>query len=72
VTPHGFTGIGAPNVQKGDKICVLLGCDIPLIIRQVNNHYVVVGDCFVYGIMKGEAMKDIEESKLDLETFNFH
>lgn len=72
MTPRGFIGIGPPNVQKGDKICILLGCDIPLIIRQVNDHYAVVGDCFDYGIMTGEVMKDIEESKLNPETFDFH
>lgn len=72
VTPRGYIGIGPPEVQKGDKVCVLLGCDIPLIIRPGADHYEVVGDCFVYGIMKGEVMKDIEESKLKLETFRFN
>jgi hypothetical protein len=69
VTPRGYIGVGPPTVQKGDKICILLGCDIPLIIRPIDNHYIVVGDCFVYGIMKGEVIKDIEESRLNLETF---
>jgi hypothetical protein len=72
VTPRGYIGVGPPKVQKGDKICVLLGCDIPLIIRPVGDYYIVVGDCFVYGIMKGEVMKDIKESKLNLETFTLH
>jgi hypothetical protein len=72
VTPRGYIGIGPPEVQKGDQICVLLGCDIPLIIRPVAGHYIVVGDCFVYGIMKGEVMKDVEESRLKLESFVFN
>ena len=64
MTPRGYIGVGPPTVQKGDKICALLGCDIPLIIRPDGDLYNVVGDCFVYGIMKGEVMKDIEQSKL--------
>ena len=52
----GYIGIAPPAAQPGDEICVLLGCDAPLVLRPlVNGNFLVVGECFVHGLSKGEA-----------------
>jgi hypothetical protein len=61
---------GPPGVKEGDIICVFLGCEVPLVLRKLKDHFVLVGPCFVLGFMDGEAISMMEEGKLHLETFN--
>ena len=57
-TMGGYVGLGPNTSQPGDKIVILLGCATPLILRNVQGHYELVGECYVHGIMHGEAMQD--------------
>lgn len=44
-------------MQSGDLICILLGIEVPLILRPVQTGtYILIGDAYVYGIMHGEHM----------------
>lgn len=54
---------GSP--KKGDIICVLRGCRAPVILRRVWKHYQVIGDAYVYGFMRGEALIDVSEDKFE-------
>jgi hypothetical protein len=54
ISPKGHMGLGTLGVQVGDEICVLLGCNQPLIVRRVGDHHLVVGQCYVYGMMLGK------------------
>jgi hypothetical protein len=38
-------------IRKRDLICVLLGCSVPMILRRVEDHYILIGDGYVEGIM---------------------
>ncbi|PKK41355.1 hypothetical protein CI102_14836 [Trichoderma harzianum] len=40
----------------GDLITVLDGCQVPIVLRQFGASFRVVGDCYVHGIMYGEAI----------------
>lgn len=61
------------NCQKGDWICIIPGCDVPLVLREVGDYYELVGDCYLYGYMKVEEMENtIEERKHELMTFDLH
>jgi hypothetical protein len=71
-TAKGYMGIGCQGIQKGDVVCILLGCDMPLVIRKIEEYYVLVGNAYIYGLMNGEALKDIQESKAKLEDIIFH
>lgn len=56
-TANGLLGIGPKGTRVGDKICVILGCNNPLVLRrQKYNRYQIVGECSVDGIMAGEAL----------------
>lgn len=50
-------GLGPSGAENGDKVCVFHGCSVPVVVRQVKHYCVLVGECFVYGIMDGEIMK---------------
>ena len=56
-TLGGYMGIGPPGMRIDDLICVFLGGAVPWIVRQEGGEYVLVGECYVHGIMDGEFMK---------------
>lgn len=40
-----------------DLLCVLLGCDSPMLLRPTaSGDFLVVGECYVHGLMDGEAL----------------
>lgn len=64
ITRSNVIGMGPPRLQKGDIVCVFLGCSCPLIIRKENDHYILVGEAFVKGYMYGKAVYEWDESCL--------
>jgi len=62
-------GLGPVQARKGDSICILHGSRIPWVLRArppEANTYEVIGQCFVHGLMYGEAVDWAEE---DADTF---
>lgn len=55
-TREGYIGLAPRLARPGDQVCVLLGCSQPLLLRPApNRQYQVVGECYMYGLMNGEA-----------------
>ena len=56
-TREGYIGLVPEMAQLGDQVCVLLGCDLPMLLRPTSeSEYQVVGSCYVDGLMFGEAL----------------
>lgn len=55
VTKHGRIGLGVGNILPGQKIAVVAGLEMPLVLESVGKRYRLVGHAYVHGIMKGEA-----------------
>jgi len=59
--------------KEGDFICQLIGCSVPVALRRRDDgRYTYVGDCYVYGKMRGEMIELLEhelERPNDLERF---
>lgn len=51
-------GLGPRETRAGDFICILHGCSVPVVLRRTDglDEWRLVGECFVYGLMDGEAM----------------
>ncbi|KAH8744628.1 hypothetical protein F5883DRAFT_439740 [Diaporthe sp. PMI_573] len=45
------------HARVGDLICVLYGCDVPVVLRKIECHYKFIGESYVHGIMHGEAIE---------------
>lgn len=59
ISDNGYMGIVAPNTERGDLICILFGGEVPFILRAVEGgRYRLIGECYVHGIMDGEALDD--------------
>lgn len=57
VSERGHIGMAASRARRGDLICVLYGCSIPVLLRKVENgRYEFIGECYLDGFMDGEAL----------------
>ncbi|KAH8755177.1 hypothetical protein BGZ57DRAFT_933466 [Hyaloscypha finlandica] len=58
MTEKGYMGIGPTGCANGDIVCVLLGGELPYVLRPVGNErYKMVGQCYMHGIMDGEVIR---------------
>lgn len=57
ISGSGYMGVGPKALEEGDMICVIPGCNVPLLIRKEGDHHLLVGECFVWGLMDGEALQ---------------
>lgn len=56
-------GLSPPTAKAGDKICILFGCSVPVLLRsdlsptkEPSEFYNFGGECYVHGMMDGEAV----------------
>lgn len=69
ITWSGYIGLGPKYVKVGDRICAFLGSRVLYVLRKAEDHYVLVGTCFMLGYMDGEALQAVEEGMATVETF---
>ena len=56
ITDEGYIGIAPRATKPGDRVCVILGCRFPLLLREISgSQFQVVGECYLQGIMNGEV-----------------
>lgn len=68
---RGYLGMASKASEQGDSIFLLKGCNMPLVLRPYGDGtYHLVGECYVHGIMDGEAMdqslKDDPDEEMDI------
>ena len=59
ITERGYLGMVAAPMRVGDRICIFEGCRMPFVLRPAKGDrgYVLLGDCYVHGLMDGEAIE---------------
>ena len=59
LSAKGYLGIGPDDMEKGDVVAILYGARTPFVLRQTQDQSAssLLGDCYVHGIMAGEALK---------------
>jgi hypothetical protein len=69
-TVKGFLAAVPCTTKVGDCIAILGGGNLPFVLRPTgDNHYRLVGPCYVHGIMDGEAFPEDPD---ELEWFLIH
>jgi hypothetical protein len=67
-------GLGPSDVMRGDIVCILFGCSVPVILRELDRSrslHQLVGECFVHERMDGEAVAVAELNEFEnLRQFN--
>lgn len=46
-------GFGTLELKVGDRVCLVVGCRLPLILRSVGEQYMVIGSAHVFGFHSG-------------------
>ena len=69
-TSKGYYVLGPAALEVGDVVCVLPGCKVPFCLRSIGRHYLLVGECYVHGLMKGEAMSMLARNELRETVFD--
>jgi len=68
-------GLGPRSIAPDDLVCILFGCSVPVILRKVEDirdRFSLVGECFVYERMDGEALASLDAASLDSATVEFN
>jgi hypothetical protein len=57
LTDGNYLGIGAQSAQIGDQVWIVSGPSTPFVLRPMQNgRYKLIGEAYVHGIMRGEAV----------------
>lgn len=72
VTERGYIGLGPSKVEDGDLITIIYGCSVPLVLRKKGDHYILIGEAYVHGLMHGEAPQQLNEGKVMEMNFELH
>jgi hypothetical protein len=71
VTEGGLLGLARGSVAPGDQVCILLGCSVPAILRQVPNiereKYILISESYIHGMMDGEAIDKLDKGEYKLQ-----
>ena len=60
ITREGHMGLGPRNIEPGDVVCILVGAQVPFVLRASNDGYALLGECYCHGIMYGEAVRQAD------------
>ncbi|KAH7386360.1 heterokaryon incompatibility protein-domain-containing protein [Cadophora sp. MPI-SDFR-AT-0126] len=62
-----WIGLAPMAAQENDIICILYGCSVPVVLRKQEvegeTFWELVGECYVHGMMDGEAMEQGRDAK---------
>ncbi|RDW59446.1 hypothetical protein BP6252_12533 [Coleophoma cylindrospora] len=67
----GYFGLASIDAKPGDKVCVIIGMKVPVIIRNFkdgqNEGFILISDAYFHGWMDGEAIERFESGHLKKE-----
>lgn len=61
VSRSGWFCLVPEEAQPGDKIGIISGWEVPLLLRPHQSNYQLIGECYVHGIMDGEGIEMVME-----------
>jgi hypothetical protein len=69
VLKEGYMALVPRLARVDDIVCILFGCDTPVVLRPNGDGFEFIGECFIHGIMDGELIKEYEEGSIQLTEF---
>ncbi|TKA72089.1 hypothetical protein B0A55_08673 [Friedmanniomyces simplex] len=68
-TADGFIGMAPATLEVGDEVIVPFGASRPFVVRSHGDHYVLIGDAVVPGIMSGQLMNLCKEGTVEAKDY---
>lgn len=72
MTANGYVGRCHTEVRDDDEVCILDGANYPVVLRKVNDHWIFMGMCYVYGISYVKPSEVIQRDGLEGQWFPIH
>ncbi|KAF2268385.1 hypothetical protein CC78DRAFT_576394 [Lojkania enalia] len=57
-TAKGNLRLGLSEMKKGDLVCIIYACKLPVILRKDARYYTFIGPAYLHGAMSGEFVTD--------------
>ncbi|KZZ99027.1 HET domain-containing protein [Moelleriella libera RCEF 2490] len=70
VTSTGHIGIGPSNTEVGDYVSVIMGGGVPYVLRSNGSNRHFVGESYVEGYMRGEALQECQQGSVQMAVLN--
>jgi hypothetical protein len=68
-TSKGFFVLGPAIMEEGDVISALSGGKLPFCLRPWDGKFLLVGECYVHGLVAGEVNQMVEAHEANLRVF---
>jgi hypothetical protein len=65
----GYIGLVPAATMVGDHVCVLFGGSVPYVLRPEESYYRLIGDCYIHGLMDGEAIESLGKGAVQVQDF---
>jgi hypothetical protein len=63
----------APRLTKaGDECCIVLGANVPCVLRPRDDGYSLLGEAYVHGYMLGEVKDQLDVGYVTVEGIVLH
>lgn len=60
------TGLVSEKAQIEDRVFILHGCSVPVLLRKRQDHYIFVGECYIHNWMDGEFLPEQDEEDVSV------
>jgi hypothetical protein len=78
ISEKGYIGLLPDDAKEGDKLILLIGGDPLYIIRpseesesELEDEFKLIGECYVHGLVDGQALEGVDVEHEIFETFTF-
>jgi len=68
-TDKGHIGMALELSRRGDLVCLLFGCKMPVVLRPEGDYFRFMGECYVHGLMFGEGIDAYGRGEYEAEKF---
>jgi len=65
---NGALALVPDTIEEGDEVSVLFGGQVLYVLRPASNYYEFIGECYVHGLMDGEALCRLETGSVRIQT----
>jgi hypothetical protein len=65
----GYLGLGPTDIKPGDRVCIFFGGEVLYLLRSSGKTSHFIGECYVHGLMDGEAYALLDSGSYTVENF---
>lgn len=67
VTDEGQFGLAPIKARRGDIVCILVSCPVPMVLRRsVDGRHQAIGECYIHGFMEGSKTTMYSPQSIEL------